>query len=180
MIFGSVIYLKGNSTLIIHGIVEFSLNNVDNLVHFHDSIQYIIINENSILNITSNKVRSLFGTNLLVTKYPYPFCFFQYFTSSTNEVRMENRQFLIQFYKNECKFKGCYKTINITIANCQWLANSLFKNSYITLLEVNNHYIQFINNSGTYNLSHTVEQSSLCVCTNELHYDCHINDLGYL
>ena len=40
--------------------------------------------------------------------------------------------------------------------------------------------MQFINNSGTYKLSQIIEQSSLCVCTNELHYNCHINDLGYL
>ena len=29
-------------------------------------------------------------------------------------------------------------------------------------------------------MSQIIEQSSLCVCTDELHYDCHINDLGYL
>ena len=40
--------------------------------------------------------------------------------------------------------------------------------------------MQFINNSGTYKLSQIIEQSSLCVCTNKLHYNCHINDLGYL
>ena len=34
--------------------------------------------------------------------------------------------------------------------------------------------------SDTYQLSQFFEQSSLCVCTDELHYDCHINDLGYL
>ena len=45
---------------------------------------------------------------------------------------------------------------------------------------MNNHYILFINNYGTYKPSQIIEQSSLCVCTDELHYDCHINDLGYL
>ena len=45
---------------------------------------------------------------------------------------------------------------------------------------MNSKYTQFINNSGTYNLLQIAEQSSLCVCTNELHYDCHIDDLGNL
>ena len=40
--------------------------------------------------------------------------------------------------------------------------------------------MQFVNKSGTYKLSQIIEQRSLCVCTDELHYDCHINDLGYL
>ena len=139
MTFGSVIYLKGNSTVIIHGTVEFSLNDVNNLIYFHDNIQYMIIKENSILNISNNKVWSLFDTYLPTTKYPYPFCLFQYYINSKNEVRMENRKFLIQFYKNKCKLKGCYK--NITIANCQWVSKSLFKNSSITPMEVNNHYM---------------------------------------
>ena len=61
-----------------------------------------------------------------------------------------------------------------------WLENSLFQNNKNIPLQVNNHYIRFINDSGTYTLTQLITQSSLCVCTNELHYDCHINDLGYL
>ena len=155
--FGSVISLWGNSTLIIHGTVKFSFNNVNKLIQFHGNIQYIIIKENSIFNVTHNKVGSLFDINVPTTKYPFPFCFFQYFPSSKNEVKKENRKFLIQFYKNQCKDKGCYR--NITIDNCHWLVNSLFKNSSITPLEVNNQYIQFINNSGIYKSSQIIEQS---------------------
>ena len=47
-------------------------------------------------------------------------------------------------------------------------------------LEVNDYYMQFVNDSGTYKLSQIIEQSLLCVCTNKLYYDCHINNLGYL
>ena len=56
----------------------------------------------------------------------------------------------------------------------------MFNNNKNIPLEVNNQYIRFINNSGIYKLSQIIEQSSLCVCTNKLHYNCHINDLGYL
>ena len=89
---------------------------------------------------------------------------------------MEKRNFLIRFYNNQCKQSGCYNYISVT--HCLWLPQSLFNN--IIPLEVNNKYIQFINDSGTYKLSQIIEQSSLCVCTNELHYDCHTDDLGYL
>ena len=93
-------------------------------------------------------------------------------------MRMKYNNFLIQFYSNQCEYTGCYK--NITTANCRWLSKSLFDNNKNIPLEVNNQYIRFINNSGIYKLSKIIEQSSLCVCTNKLHYDCHINDLGYL
>ena len=62
--------------------------------------------------------------------------------------------------------------------HCLWLEQSLFNNTLP--LKVNDYYIQLINDSGTYKLSQIIEQSSLCVCTDELHYNCHINDLGYL
>ena len=176
--FDSVISVLGNSTIIISGTVNFLRNHGHVLIELYDNIQYIIITENSIVNISHNKVWSFFEFNPPITKYPYPFCFFQYISSSTSEMRMKYNNFLIQFYNNQCKYTGCYK--NMTTANCLWLSKSLFNSNKNIPLEVNNQYIQFINNSGIYKLSQIIEQSSLCMCTNKLHYDCHINDLGYL
>ena len=178
MDFNSIIALTGNSTIIITGTVKFSRNHVDALMDFHNNKKYIIIKENSILNISHNVVKSLFNTNLPMSKYPYPFCFYQYFAKSTSQskVKMEKSNFTIIFYNNQCYSTSCYN--NIPTINCLWLAKSYFNNTIP--LEINNHYIKFINNSGTYNLSQIIKQSSLCVCTNELHYDCHINELGYL
>ena len=176
--FRSIISLKGNSTIIIFGTVIFSHNHERVLIDLHfNNIQYIIIKENSILNISHNKVLSLFDTNLPTTKHPYPLCFFQYSNSTTNEVSVEKRKFLIRFYNNRCNEIGCYADMPAT--NCLWMEHSLFNNN-LTSLEVNDHYMQFVNNSGPFQLSQLVKQSTLCVCTNELHYDCHINDLGYL
>ena len=176
----SIISLTDNSTIIISGSVNFSYNHVRQLISFDfNNIQYIIIKENSVLNISHNEAWSLFSTSLPTTKYPYPFCFFQYFTGPTSKVTLEMRNFVIKFYNNKCSHKSCYG--NIPITNCHWLEKLSFSNNTAIPipLEINNYYIQIINNSDTYMLSQFIKQSSLCVCTNELHYDCHINDLGY-
>ena len=176
--FRSIISLKGNSTIIISGTVIFSHNHERVLIDlYYNNRQYILIKENSILSISHNEVLSLFDTNLPTTKYPYHFCFFQYFTSTKYEVKIENRNFLIRFYNNHCNEIGCYADIPTT--DCLWLEDSLFDNN-LTSLEVNNHYMQFTNTSGTYKLSQIIKQTSLCVCTNKSHYDCHISDLSYL
>ena len=180
--FGSVICLEGNSTLIISGTVKFLHNHVHVLIDLYaNKMQYIIIKEKSILKISHNDVWSPFTTSLPKSKYPYPFCFFQYFSSSvTNKARVEDRNFLVQLYSSNSNqyMAGWYK--NMPITNCRWLIKSLFNNNESLPLDVNNQYIQLINSSGTYKLSQIIEQDSLCVCTNELNYDCHINDLGYL
>ena len=176
----SIISLVDNSIIIISGTVNFSYNDVHQLISFDfNDVKYIIMNENSIFNISNNKASwPLFSTDLPKTKYPYPFCFFQYFTSSTFETTMEMRNFLIIFRDNQCNYTRCYE--NIPVTNCHWLEKLSFRNNLIPF-EINNYYISIINNSDNYMLSEFIEQSSLCVCTNnDLHYDCHITDLGYL
>ena len=162
----SVISLKGNSTIIICGSAEFSHNQGDDLINFYDNHKkYIIIEENSSLNIAHNNVWSPFAINPVVARYPYPFCIFQYFSNcNKSKVKLEQR-FLITFYNNQCRDNlrsDCYNYMIFT--HCLWLPQSLFINSIP--LEVNSTYIQFVNNdSTTYNLSQKIEQDSLCVCT---------------
>ena len=174
----SVISLKGNSTIIISGSVEFSHNHAHDLINFYDNERkYIIMKECSIINISNNNVQSLFTTSPTLAKYPYPDCLFQYFSNSANT--LQKRKFLIKFNTNHCNQDlrlDCYNYMPVIY--CLWLPQSLFNNAIP--LEVNSKYMQFNNNSGTYKLSQIIKQSSLCVCTNELHYDCHINNLGYL
>ena len=176
--FKSIIFLGENSSIIISGNVKFLHNHVRILIDMHNnSIQYMIIKQDSVLNITQNDIWSHVHTNLPKAIYPYPFCFYQYFASSPSAQATESSKFLIMFNSNQCNHTSCYS--NIPLTNCRWLATSLFNN--IIPLEVNNKYIHLVNsNSETHNLSQIIEQSSLCVCTNELDYDCHINDLGYL
>ena len=176
----SIISLTGNSAIIISGSVGFSHNHVHDLINFYDNNRkYIIMKENSVINVFNNNATSLFVTQSTLARYPYPFCLFQYFSNNTSTLTLNKRKFLIRFYNNQCTLilrSGCQDFMPVT--HCLWLPELLFNNTIP--LEVNSKYIQFINNSGTYKLSQIIEQSSLCVCTNELHYDCHTNDLGYL
>ena len=176
----SIISLTENSTIIISGSVEFSHNHVHDLINFYgNNRKCIIMKENSVIDVFNNNATSLFGTQLTLARYPYPFCLFQYFSNNTSRLTLKKRNFLIRFYNNQCRWilnSNCFDYMPVT--HCLWLPHSLFNNTIP--LEVNSKYIQFINNSGTYKLSKIIEQSSLCVCTNELHHDCHINDLGYL
>ena len=182
--FSTILFLEGNSTIIISGTITFSKNFVDTLIDTYDNnIQYIIMKEGSILNISHNVLATPFHTKLPIAKYPFPFCYFQYFTSKVRKV--EERSFLIRLHNNykikpsnyRFNFKIRY---NIPITNCLWLEKSLFQNNDDIPLQVNNRYTQFTNDSGTYTLTQLITQSSLCVCTNVTHHDCHINDLGYL
>ena len=174
----SIIFLIGNSTIIISGSAKFSYNHIRELIGFDGNNKYIVNEENSVIDFIHNEVSSLFNYfQHTKAKYPHLFCLFQYSDSSVHEIPMENRNFMIRFYKNQCKqVPHCYGHVPIT--NCLWLPQSLFNT--VIPLEVNNKYIQFINNSGTYKLSQITEQSTLCVCTDEIHYDCHISKLGYL
>ena len=200
--FSRILFLKLNSTIIISGTIKFSHNYVDTLIDTYDNNkQYIIMKEGSILNISHNLFVTPFRTKLPKAKYPFPFCYFQYFTSSTNNYKVrktEKRSFLIRLHKNykgipnnyKLKYKKGYniprfpllyhELFNIPITNCLWLKKSMFQNNDDIPLQVNNRYIKFINNSGTFTLTQLLTQSSLCVCTNATYYDCQINDLGYL
>ena len=175
--FNSILFLKLNSTIIISGTIQFSNNRVDTLIDMYDNNkQYIIMKEGSILNISHNVFATPFHTKLPTGKYPFPFCYFQYFTNSTSKARkIEKRSFLIRLHKNNNE-----AMYNMPITNCLWLKKSLFQNNDDIPLQVNNQYIQFIKDSGTFTLTQLLTQSSLCVCTNATHYDCHVNDLGYL
>ena len=177
----SVISLKGNSSIIILGSVEFSYNVGEDLINFYENNKkYIIMKENSIFNISHNEVSSLFPNKPVVAKYPYPVCLFQYFSNhNTSTVPTDKRNFLIRFCDNRCKqvpTLGCYDYMQFT--HCLWLPQSLFNTSIP--LEVNNKYMQFVDNSSIQNLSQRIEQSSLCVCTSEVHYNCQIFNIGYV
>ena len=173
----NIISLRGNSTIIITGYVEFSQNLAQGLINFYDNDRkYIIMKEYSINNISNNDVQLLFATSPTAERYPYSFCLFQYFNSNyTNLVTSEKRNFSITFCNNQCKKASCYDYIPAT--HCLWLPQSLFNNTIP--LEMNSKYMQFINNSDVYNLSQIITQPSLCVCSNESLHDCHKFNLGY-
>ena len=174
--FTSIIDLEESSTIIISGTVKFLYLNVDILIDFHKNykhLHYIIIKENSILNISHNTVQGFFYTGQYKI-YPQPYCIFQYLTQLTSKAKLNKKNFQITFYDNTCSVWNLILYYMPT-SSCSWTQNSSYQN--LLPPEVNDYYIQYIDTTGT---CEKTKQSSLCVCANKLHYDCHANDLGYL
>ena len=174
--FDSIIFLVGNSKITISGTVKFKYNHVLAIIDMDVGSQYITIKENSVFNISDNEVETFFHSTAS-KMYPQPYCIFQYFTFSANKIKMEPKIFQITFYNNLCNGSDFYDFYMPT-ANCHWILESSYQN--MLPQEVNNYYIKYLNNTGTCDIPEVIEQSSLCMCSDGLHYDCHINDLGYL
>ena len=68
--------------------------------------------------------------------------------------------------------------IGFPITNCQRLPQSLFKDTIPQ--DINKDYIQYHNNDSSSIDTLTINQSTLCICSDEMNYDCHNSDLGYL
>ena len=178
----SVITLMEHSTITIYGVINMSYNHVNSLISFSDSTdQHMIIKENSYVNISQNHVCTFFTLRQFHVydnnPFPYPYCFFQYFSDRNMDEKIQQGNFSITFYYNSyhenAKLK-CYNKIPIT--KCHWLPRSGFKD--IIPIDANKQYIQYDDKSSIYPLS--IDQSTLCICSDKIHPDCHITDLGYL
>ena len=174
----SIISLMQYSTISIYGLLNISNNRVYCFIHFGGNTdQYMIIKENTYINISHNKVWTLFNIKPFRAydnkPFPYPYCFFQYFSNKSQlDDKIKQGKFLITFHYNS--EQDCYS--NIPITKCHWLPETGFKD--FIPLDPNKQYIQYNDNSSIYSLS--VKQSSLCICSDQIHPDCHITDLSYL
>ena len=170
--YDSIITIKDDSSITIHGTIEFSNNSGYQLITFdHNDNQYIKIKEPSIISIRHNQLCKYFAMS--PCKILYPFCIFQYFSNRTVEQSKFSMMFYDNQYKENCKVnhKSCHLPI---ITNCYWLPKSTF--SHMITTDVNNWFIKYNNNSIKVNNDHNM----LCACNNQMKHDCRINDLGYL
>ena len=174
----STIYLEKGSTITLHGLVRFLNNHVAALIYFNinNKYQYLIIEENSVIEFSQNEVQcSLFGSETF-EPIAYPYCFFQYFSNRNLEEDINKGNYSIIMYNVYKTDEEDCNNCGIPISKCQWLSESAF---HITPpVDVNNQYIRYINHTSI--LSLDTEQSTLCICSNETHRDCHISELGYL
>ena len=178
--YDTVISLKGLSTITIDGLVKFSNCHANEIINLeYNNYQFIMIKNFITIKVAQNKVCTFFHT---VTFKPisYPFCFFQYFTNERHYEGTYEKVFSIIFDYNKCNTTIPYCVISIPITNCQWLPHSIFRDVFP--LDINEQYIKYTDdkNSSMDIATLGIEQSTLCVCSNETSYNCHINDLGYL
>ena len=175
----AIISLRGNSTLTTIGLVNFSNNNVRALINFSkNDNQYISVNESSVIKFIRNQVCTLFHMEKF-QPIPYPHCFFQYHsTSASLDENIKQRNFSIRFNNNKYNRTESNCSDEIPISKCHWLpyVQPTFKD--IIPFDVSKQYIQYNNDSDIDLLS--IKQSTLCICIDEIHHNCHISELGYL
>ena len=189
--FESTLIEVRNSTITVYGYIEFSQNTVRNLIKYvKGGTQDFTMNiaDNATLNITKNTLGTYFRSELnshnSFKTLNYPLCFFQYLNSSTTDRRTS---YLIIFNKNIWFLRSTRLTTGkvgfvpnqkagLPITHCYWSPHSAFTTSIP--LDVNEKYVKFVNNSE--GLPQTNRKKLLCYCTNDMHYDCYKDDLGYL
>ena len=129
----SIISLIGNSTIIVYGLLNMSNNHANSFISFSNSTnQYMIVKENIYINFNHNKVCMLFSIKPFHTydnkPFPYPYCFFQYFSNRSLDDKIKQANFSITFHHNNDNLeKDCYTKIPIT--KCHWLIQSGFKDA---------------------------------------------------
>ena len=195
-----------NSTITVNGYIEFSQNTVNSLILYIHCAKpecfTMNVCDNTTLVITNNTIKRYFMVQYIsdysAEKLSYLPCFFQYLTSSTKS-RFTDYLILLSLNKHDYIFSISHNnSINISfeliysfhnsmkfvksqdvglpISHCYWLPHSTFTNA--NPLNINKKYIKFINNSEY--LPQMTTKKLLCYCTNDMHYDCYKDDLGYV
>ena len=183
------------SIIIVNGYIEFSQNKVVSLIEYLECVTpecfTMTIGDTTTLVITNNTMGTYFIANwdYSIEISSYPPCFFQYLNISTKD-RYTN--YLIISKNNKINFAvyaivlaindksvilaSDFQEVGLPITHCYWLPHSTFTTTIP--LDVNEKYIKFTNNSKY--LPQIATKKLLCYCTNDMHYDCYKDDLGYV
>jgi len=160
---------SSKSTITIHGYMEISNTEIAGTVLSLKETHYLIIYENTTINITENRIG---GYIVLVKDWDvsgdYPHCFFQYKTEKNNYDPLKlNYSIIINGVPD-------ITTIAVKTVHCMWLGDSVF-NTVMPYI-INSKIIQITNTEGQQMMLH--ETKTLCYCINDTHYDCNIDELG--
>ena len=121
--FERILYIKNFITC--HGYIEFSQNNVSLVDHTH----YIVVQENTLINMTNNEYNALSYLNLFyyesysVSNYTAP-CYYQYTMPGGQNLnkRIGEMNFLILFHND-------FSIHELMTAHCRWLPGSAFNST---------------------------------------------------
>ena len=185
-----------NCTITIYGYVEFSHNTVTSSIEFvcvTKECFTINVAKNASLIITDNTLGTYFhaewpNVHSFHTSMSVP-CFFQYLIDDQNDCA----DYSIVFNRNKIDIFETFRMLNSdmftitlevptpsfafpSLTHCHWLPHSVF--NHVIPLDINNRYIKSTNNSKE--LLEIIPRKLLCYCSNDTHYDCYKDDLGYL
>ena len=177
-----------NSSISAHGYIEFSENNLGSIIYHIcqrelDCFVFSVLGR-AVINITSNLINTYF-----IAEFPkhsskkiiHPVCYFQYFNVRHYRFHTveKNKSIVIQNNKYKgltLEHKTPYADSQLHITHCYWLPQSAFNGIIPT--DINKQYVRITNNSRQ--LPKPVQNKTLCYCTNEQHFDCYREDLGFV
>ena len=174
ILLGPVIFTKIESYSLIHvrntkvylqNYIEVSLNKLSLCL----GTRYVILRENSKLNISTNTFNTIF---LVVDKmslyregYEYAWCVFQYINSHKNinkNLTFKNYSILLENNSGKYIFDGRFAT-----SHCDWIDDSAFMQ--LNSQDVNKEIIQLVNNSF---VQDRIMNNYICFCKNYQQYNC--------
>ena len=155
-----------NSQIYLQNYIEISLSQSPYFL----KIKYVILRENSKLNISTNEFISFFATadimNLYMEGDEHAWCVFQYINQQKNinkNLTFKNYSIILE--------NNIGKWDSTTIIHCDWIDDSAF--IHFNSQEVNKEIIKSVNHSS---LQYPVKH--ICYCKNHQHYNCTIDELG--
>ena len=161
-----ILYIK-HSRISCHGYIEFSKN----IVSLTDHIDYITVQENTLINMTNNEYKisrdnSYDYTGFSISNFTAP-CYYQYTAEGKNFDQMKGKlNFSIVFHNDT--------SINAVMTeHCRWLADTAFNRT--KPININNRLITNINNNNYY--SNNNNQSDLTLQYAKLLCICFSNDI---
>ena len=160
---------RKDSQIYLHYYVELSLSQVT----YFFIIKYIILKENSKLNIINNKffiflLRPYEGISLYRESHEDIWCAFQYI--NTQKQKSMFKKYSIVFENNT----GLRLAAGgFLISHCDWIDDSAFMQ--LNSQDVNKEVIQLVNNSFTLD---KIRNNWICYCRDHQHYNCTAHAIG--
>ena len=158
-----------DSQIYLQHYVELSLNQV----FYFFGIRYIILKENSKLNISKNAftiILSRKDNEMSVYREGHEdfWCVFQYINMQKQKLTFKNYSILLR--NNTGTFMADER---FSISHCDWIDDSTFMQ--LNSEEVNKEVIQLVNNSFT---PDGIMNNYICYCTDHQYYDCTADVMG--
>ena len=143
-------------------------NRCDELFHLNCELCYLELIDKTTIAVSHNSLNNQVIQSSIKYNNPYPYCLFQYFTTSTSKYKDFRIQ--IMMFETELR-KPMFEILRLT-SHCRWVTGAAFQN--IKPLEVNRAIIRYndtLHPLGTH--------LTVCHCpTSTSYYNCSIDELG--
>ena len=166
------------SILTWQGNIDILNNTVNQFVHFTGKgyDHSITIKEDSNILIKSNNFKFAFAACEFTSDAytPRPLCFFQFYSNVDQVFYTDELRYSINFENNIMHYIViCGNSEYTRFTHCSWLPGAIFQE--IMPLVVNKQIVKF---KGNIHKQWIIGRKSICICQNDSHYNCRIDQLG--